>query len=155
ADRVEAIRSLLALYERQAAEMATLISTEMGAPITFAGRAHVGLPLAMGRALCELAASVDWVHEVPGAFGGDLVVRRDPVGVVAAIVPWNMPQFLIMTKVVPALLAGCSVIVKPAEETPLDALLLAQLLEEAGLPAGVVNVVPGGRDIGAHLAAHP
>jgi acyl-CoA reductase-like NAD-dependent aldehyde dehydrogenase len=77
------------------------------------------------------------------------------MGVVGAIVPWNMPQFLILTKVVPALLAGCAVVVKPAEETPLDALLLAEVVADAALPAGVFNVVPGGREVGAHLAARP
>jgi acyl-CoA reductase-like NAD-dependent aldehyde dehydrogenase len=155
ADRVDAVRRLLVGYEQRAPEMAALISAEMGAPITFAGRAHVGLPLAMSRALCDVAGSIGWVDQHRGAFGGQLVVRREPVGVVATIVPWNMPQFLILTKVVPALVAGCAVVVKPAEETPLDALLLAEVVAEADLPAGVFNVVPGGRDVGAHLAAHP
>ena len=85
----------------------------------------------------------------------ELFIVREPVGVVAAIVPWNMPQFLIVTKLVPALLAGCCVVVKPAPETPLDALLLAEIAAEAELPAGVVNVVTGGADAGAHLVAHP
>ena len=74
---------------------------------------------------------------------------------VAAIVPWNMPQFLIVGKLVPALLAGCSVIVKPAAETPLDALLLAEMIEELELPPGVVSVLPGGRELGEQLVAHP
>src|SRR5207249_7397514 len=82
-------------------------------------------------------------------------VRREPVGVVAAIVPWNVPQAVTMQKLAPALLAGCTVVLKPAEETPLDAVLLAQLVEEAGLPAGVVNVVPAGREVGEHLVTHP
>jgi acyl-CoA reductase-like NAD-dependent aldehyde dehydrogenase len=155
ADRVEAIGRLLTAYEAHAAEMAGTISAEMGAPVTFAGRAHVGLPLAMSRALCTVGGSIGWVERHPGAFGGDLVVRREPVGVVAAVVPWNMPQFLIMTKAVPALLAGCAIVIKPAEETPLDALLLAEIAAEADLPAGVINVVPGGRAVGAHLVGHP
>jgi acyl-CoA reductase-like NAD-dependent aldehyde dehydrogenase len=75
--------------------------------------------------------------------------------VVVAIVPWNMPQFLIAGKLAPALLAGCPIIIKPAPETPLDALLLAELVEEAGLPAGLVSVLPGGREVGELLVGHP
>ena len=86
---------------------------------------------------------------------GPVVVRREPVGVVAAIPPWNVPQFTIMSKVVPALLAGCTVVVKPAPETPLDGYLMAELLQEAGVPNGVVNIVAGGREVGEHLVAHP
>ena len=74
---------------------------------------------------------------------------------VAAIVPWNMPQFLIAGKLVPALLAGCPVIIKPAPETPLDALLLAELIDELGLPPGVVSVLPGGPELGEYLVSHP
>ena len=73
----------------------------------------------------------------------------------AAIVPWNMPQFLIVSKLAPALLAGCAVVVKAAPETPLDALLLAEMVDELGLPPGVVSIVPGDRDAGAHLVDHP
>ena len=90
----------------------------------------------------------------PGLFG-EVHVRRAPVGVVGAIVPWNVPQFVIMPKLTPALLAGCTVVLKPAPETPLDAYLLAEMLEEAGLPTGVVNIVPGGRETGEHLVRHP
>ena len=71
------------------------------------------------------------------------------------IVPWNMPQFLIVTKLIPALLAGCSVIIKPAPETPLNALLLAELIAEADLPPGVVSVLPGDSALGEYLVKHP
>ena len=74
---------------------------------------------------------------------------------VAAIPPWNVPQFTIMSKLIPALLAGCTVVVKPAPETPLDTYLLAELLQEAGVPDGVVNIVAAGREVGEHLVAHP
>ena len=87
--------------------------------------------------------------------GADVVVRREPVGVVAAIPPWNVPQFTIMSKLVPALLSGCTVVVKPAPETPLDPYLLAEILQEAGVPPGVVNIVAAGREVGEHLVAHP
>ena len=155
AERIDAVRRLAKLYKERQAEMAQAISIELGAPITFAQRAQVGLPLMMMGAFCDLAESYPWQETRPGFFGSDIQIRKDPVGVVAAIVPWNMPQFLTATKLVPALLAGCCVVLKPAPEAPLDALLLASMLEELGLPPGVVSVLPGGAELGAHLVTHP
>ncbi len=155
AERVAAIRRFHEIYGARRPEMAEIVSTEMGAPITFAQRAHVGLPWAMIGALADIAERFTWTERRPGAFGGEVQVRHQPVGVVAAIVPWNMPQFLIVTKLVPALLAGCTVALKPAPETPLDALHLAEAIEEAGLPAGVLNVVTGAAAVGEALVAHP
>jgi acyl-CoA reductase-like NAD-dependent aldehyde dehydrogenase len=109
----------------------------------------------MMNAFCDLAESYPWREDRPGMYGSDIHVLREPVGVAVAIVPWNMPQFLIVTKLIPALLAGCAMIVKPAPETPLNALLLAELIAEADLPAGVVSVLPGGRELGEYLVKHP
>jgi acyl-CoA reductase-like NAD-dependent aldehyde dehydrogenase len=86
---------------------------------------------------------------------GEVHLHRAPVGVVGAIVPWNVPQFLIMPKLIPALIAGCTVIIKPAPETPLDALWLAEMIEQLDLPEGVVSVLPGGTDVGEALVRHP
>jgi acyl-CoA reductase-like NAD-dependent aldehyde dehydrogenase len=86
---------------------------------------------------------------------GEAHLRRAPVGVVGAIVPWNVPQCLIMPKLIPALIAGCTVIIKPAPETPLDALWLAEMIEEVDLPDGVVSVLTGGPSIGEALVRHP
>jgi len=91
----------------------------------------------------------------PGLYGSDIAIRREPVGVVAAIVPWNMPQFLIVTKLIPALLAGCTMVLKPAPESPLNALLLAEMIAESGLPDGVVSVLPGDASVGEMLVKHP
>ncbi|WP_420914738.1 aldehyde dehydrogenase [Mycobacterium paraense] len=154
-DRIQAVRRLAKLYAAQRSQMAELITAEIGAPTTFAQRAQVGLPAMMMTAFCDLAETFPWQQTRPGFYGADLDIRREPVGVVAAIVPWNMPQFLIVTKLIPALLAGCCVIVKPAPESPLDALLLATVLEEAGLPEGVVSVVPGDATVGEQLIGHP
>ncbi|OMB80512.1 aldehyde dehydrogenase [Mycolicibacterium conceptionense] len=155
AERIAAIRRLAELYAQRRSEMAQLISAEIGAPITFAQRAQVGLPTMMMSAFCDLAENYPWHEARAGFFGSDVRISKSPVGVVAAVVPWNMPQFLIVTKLVPALLAGCAVVLKPAPESPLDALLLAQILKEAGLPDGVVSVVPGDAAVGAHLVGHP
>lgn len=154
AERIAAIRRLADSYDRRRAEMAEVITAEIGAPITFSQRAQVGLPALMMRAFCDLAERHRWQENRPGFFGSDVLVRKQPVGVVAAIVPWNMPQFLIATKLVPALLAGCTVVLKPAPESPLDALLLAEMINEIGLPPGVVSVLPGGAAIGEQLVTH-
>jgi acyl-CoA reductase-like NAD-dependent aldehyde dehydrogenase len=153
-ERIAAIRRLADIYDRRRPEMATTISAEIGAPISFAQRAQVGLPALMIRAFCDLAERHPWQESRRGFFGADVLVRKEPIGVVAAIVPWNMPQFLIVTKLVPALLAGCTVVLKPAPESPLDALLLGEMLDEAGLPHGVVSVLPGDAALGAYLVAH-
>src|SRR5699024_3018156 len=85
---------------------------------------------------------------------GTSVVSRHPVGVVAAITAWNVPLYLNAAKLAPALLAGCSVVLKPSQETPLGALYLAKLFERAGLPAGVLSIATGGGDVGEHLVRH-
>jgi acyl-CoA reductase-like NAD-dependent aldehyde dehydrogenase len=154
-ERIAAIQRLADIYDKRRAEMAETISAEIGAPITFAQRAQVGLPAMMMRAFCDLAQRHHWQETRTGFFGANVLVRKEPVGVVAAIVPWNMPQFLIVTKLVPALLAGCTVVLKPAAESPLDALLLAEMLEEIDLPPGVVSVLPGDGTVGELLVSHP
>jgi acyl-CoA reductase-like NAD-dependent aldehyde dehydrogenase len=154
-ERIDAVRRLAAIYDARRSEMAELISGEIGAPISFAQRAQVGLPWMMMTAFCSLAEGFPWQETRRGCYGADIRVRRESVGVVVAIVPWNMPQFLIVTKLVPALLAGCCVVLKPAPESPLDALLLAELIEQLELPPGVVSVLPGGADLGAYLVGHP
>ena len=118
AERIAAIRRLADVYDQRSIEMARTITAEIGAPITFAQRAQVGLPAMMMRAFCDLAERHQWQETRTGFFGADVHVRKEPVGVVAAIVPWNMPQFLIVTKLVPALLAGCTVVLKPAAGVP-------------------------------------
>jgi acyl-CoA reductase-like NAD-dependent aldehyde dehydrogenase len=155
AERVAVVRRLADLYGQRRKELAELITAELGAPSTFARRAQVALPWSMIGALSDIAAGYEWQEQRAGVYGAPIRVSKHPVGVVAAVVPWNMPQFLIVTKVVPALLAGCTVVLKPAPEAALDALFLADILDELGLPPGVVNVVPADRAASAHLVAHP
>jgi acyl-CoA reductase-like NAD-dependent aldehyde dehydrogenase len=152
--RIEAITRLAGIYKEHRADMAALISAEIGAPISFAKMAQVRLPLMMMSAFCGLAAHYEWQQDRPGLYGKNIRIRKQPVGVIAAVVPWNMPQFLTVAKVIPALLAGCSVVLKPAPESVLDAQLLADLVAEADLPPGVLNVVPGGREVGEALVSH-
>jgi acyl-CoA reductase-like NAD-dependent aldehyde dehydrogenase len=154
AERIEALNRLAGIYKERRADMAALISAEIGAPISFAKMAQVRLPLTMISSFCGLAANYEWQQDRPGLYGKNIRICKLPVGVVAAVVPWNMPQFLTVTKVMPALLAGCAVVLKPAPESVLDAALLAEMIEAVGLPPGVLNVVPGGRDVGELLVRH-
>ena len=87
--------------------------------------------------------------------GGRLRVRKAPVGVAAAIIPWNVPLFIAALKLGPAMVAGVPIVLKPAPETPLDSYLLAEAVIEAGLPRGVINIVPAGRETGEYLVKHP
>ena len=102
----------------------------------------------------DAARTIEWEQPGQGHNAGTLV-RREAVGVVGAITPWNVPQLVIMPKLAPALLAGCTIVVKAAPESPLDALLLAEIVDEADLPAGVVSILVGGREAGEHLVQHP
>lgn len=153
--RIEVVQAFSGLYAARMTEMADVITTEMGSPTSFANLAQSPAPWMQIEAFLAIARDYAWEETRTGALGTPVVVRREPVGVVAAIPPWNVPQFTIMSKVVPALLAGCTVVVKPAPETPLDGYLMAEMLQEAGVPAGVVNIVAGGREVGEHLVAHP
>ncbi|MFF0496562.1 aldehyde dehydrogenase [Nocardia aobensis] len=155
AERIAVIRELAARYEPRREEIAQLITAEMGAPITFSRSAQARLPGALIGAFADLAARHPWDETRSGLLGPDVTVRREPVGVVAAIVPWNMPMFTTVVKLIPALLAGCTVVLKPAPETPLDAYILAELLTELDLPPGVVSILPGDRETGSYLVAHP
>jgi betaine-aldehyde dehydrogenase len=153
AERAGVIGRLAAIYNERQSEMAQLITEEMGSPITFSNLAQAPQPLGMLQYYAELGKTFQQEEQRPGLFG-PITVRREPVGVVAAVVPWNVPQFVTMTKVAPALLAGCTIVLKPAPETPLDAYLLAEWAAEAGVPAGVLNIVVAGREVGEHLISH-
>ncbi|WP_372735752.1 aldehyde dehydrogenase [Nocardioides sp.] len=154
-ERIAVVEAFSGLYAGKLAEMADLITIEMGSPTSFANLAQSPAPWMQIESFLTIAREFPWEATRPGALGGPVVVRHEPVGVVAAIPPWNVPQFTIMSKVIPAILAGCTVVVKPAPETPLDAYLMAELLMEAGVPEGVVNIVAGGRETGEHLVSHP
>jgi acyl-CoA reductase-like NAD-dependent aldehyde dehydrogenase len=135
-------------------EIAELIARQNGSPISFAKGAQAAAPVVIVEAMIAAAAALDWEQPRPG-MAGPVLVRREPVGVVAAVTPWNVPLFTAVSKLAPALLAGCPVILKPSPETPLDAYVLAEVCAEAGLPDGVLSVLPADRETGAYLVAHP
>ncbi len=135
-------------------DLAQLITEEMGCPITQSRNIQVVNPVGILEAYLDVARNYPF-RVVRRSANGQALVTREPVGVVAGIVPWNVPASLSAQKIVPALLTGCTIVLKPAPETPLDAYLLARLLEEAGLPPGVVNVVPADREVSEYLVSHP
>jgi aldehyde dehydrogenase (NAD+) len=153
-ERMEKIEKLAAVYTAQADEMADLITAEMGSPRSFSRLGQATGAVSQMHLNLATAKEFEWVERRQGLFG-EVQVRRAPVGVVGAIVPWNVPQVLIMPKLIPALIAGCTVVVKPAPETPLDAMWLAEMLEEIDLPDGVVSILPGGSKTGEALVRHP
>lgn len=154
AERGKAVERLADLFAQRGNEFNTLITDQMGSPRTSGEMVQVMPAQQAYRYYAELGQSLVVEEERAGMFG-PVLVRREPVGVIAAIVAWNVPEFLIATKLAPALVAGCTVVIKPAPECPLDSYLLAELLDEAGIPDGVVNIVPGGREVGEYLVSHP
>jgi aldehyde dehydrogenase (NAD+) len=153
AERAAILRRAAEGIEARKEELAQLTTLEVGSPVE-----GVGLQVAAARIFldwhADQAETYPWEEDRPGLFSS-LLVRREPVGVVGAIVPWNFPLGLTMPKLCPALLTGCTVVLKPAEETPLYSFLLAEIFEEAGLPPGVLNVVPADRTVSEELVRHP
>ncbi|MGW5615970.1 aldehyde dehydrogenase family protein [Streptomyces sp. NPDC003877] len=148
AARLSALRDGLAA---RADEIAGTVTAELGSPLKFSQAVHAAVPVAVAGSYAELAATYAFEEKT-----GNSVVHHEPIGVVAAITPWNYPLHQIVAKVAPALAAGCTVVVKPAEDTPLVARLFADAVHEAGVPAGVFNLVTGlGPVAGQALAEHP
>lgn len=153
-ERADVMARISAIMKERAEEIARLITEQNGSPISWSIGAQAWAAIMVLDYYTELTREFPFEELRSGAMGQTLV-RQQPVGVVGAIVPWNVPMFVTMLKVAPALAAGATVVLKPAPETPLDAFLLAEIAEEAGLPAGVLNVVPAGREVGEHLVRHP
>jgi betaine-aldehyde dehydrogenase len=154
AERADAVQRILDAYQPRIAQMTETVIAEMGSPRWFAELGQGPGGAAMLATFLDAARTVEWEQPGHGHNAGALV-RREAVGVVGAITPWNVPQLVIMPKLAPALLAGCTIVVKAAPESPLDALLLAEIIDEAGIPEGVVSILVGGREAGEHLVRHP
>lgn len=149
--RIAAVQRIAAALEARTDEIARVISREVGMPAKLSRRIQAEAPIAAWRKYGEIAQELEFQSRV-----GHSLVQLVPVGVVACITPWNYPLHQITGKVAPALLAGCTVVLKPAELAPSSAFLLAQAIEEAGLPPGVFNLVHGfGAEIGDALVRHP
>jgi betaine-aldehyde dehydrogenase len=153
-ERISIILRLRKLLISRSEEFAQLITAQMGSPITQSRSLQVVNPVRILDAYVGVAESYPFRELRSSEFGRALVLKR-PVGVVAAVGPWNVPMSMAVQKTIPALLAGCTVVLKPAPETPLDSYLFADLLNEAGLPPGVVNVVTADREASEYLVSHP
>jgi aldehyde dehydrogenase (NAD+) len=153
-ERADLMAALLAQLQARAGDLAVTITEEMGSPISFSHMAQVMASNMVLDYYVRLAREYRF-EDVRAGMLGPCIVRREPVGVAGCIVPWNVPLFVTMLKLGAALAAGATVVVKPAPETPLDAILLADAIRDAGIPAGVVNIVPAGREVGEHLVRHP
>ena len=151
------MNKLADLMEQHAEEFAQLESLDNGKPASIARVADVPLAIDMFRYMAGWATKIEG-NTIPVSWPGTYFAYtlREPVGVVGQIIPWNFPLLMAAWKLGPALATGCTIVLKPAEQTPLSALLLGELIQEAGIPAGVVNIVTGfGKETGAPLAAHP
>lgn len=154
AQRAAVIRRAAELINERGGEIGALVSAEMGATPGDVATLQQLAGTGVLNAYADAADAYEWEEKRTGLFGESLVVR-EPVGVVGAIIAWNVPLFLFCNKFGPALAAGCSIVLKPAPETPLNANLLAEIFTEAGIPEGVISVVPGGIETGQALVDHP
>lgn len=155
AERKRHVEAILARYEARKDELAEAISLEMGAPIDLARNSQAPcLPWHL-KGFLQAFDEIEWIRPLRADTPGDRIAL-EPIGVVGLITPWNWPMNQVTLKVIPALLAGCTCVLKPSEEAPLSSLLFAEFVHEAGLPAGVFNLVNGdGAGAGAALSEHP
>ena len=156
-ERGRIMQRLAQLMEEHGEELAELESLDNGKPLSVARVADVPLAVDNIRYMAGWTTKIEG-NTIPISFPGDYLAYtlREPVGVVGQIIPWNFPLLMAAWKLGPALATGCTIVLKPAEQTPLSALRLGELIQEAGFPKGVVNIVTGfGEDAGAPLAAHP
>lgn len=154
-ERGQAIGRFATALEKRLADLTRTVSQQNGMPIGTAEQLEGGYGVALMRYYAGLCEQLKTEESRPSPLGFNTLVRREPVGVVGAIVPWNFPVILSLMKIGPALAAGCTLVLKPSPETPLDSFIVAEAAIEAELPAGVVNWVPGGRELGAYLVSHP
>ena len=150
-ERRDLLSRILALMEARAEDLARAMTREMGTAISFSRAAQVPFGIAHVRAAIEVLADYDFL-----TLKGSTAIVREPIGVCGLITPWNWPLYQITAKVAPAIAAGCTVVLKPSEMSPLSALIFAEIIHDAGTPPGVFNMVNGtGPEVGAAIASHP
>ena len=154
-ERAAVLHAFADAFDKRSSRIAELVSDQNGMPISISAAAEAYLPSYVLRYYADIVADAPTQETRTSSMGGRTLVEREPIGVVAAVVPWNFPNILAVLKYAPALAAGCTVVLKPALETALDAALVADAALEAGFPPGVLNIVAGGRAAGAHLVRHP
>lgn len=153
-ERIEVVGRIKDAIAVRHEEIARSISSQNGSPYSWSVLAQALGAVMVWDAAVTVARDFTYEERRGGVFG-PLLVRREPVGVVAAVVPWNVPQFVAAAKLAPALLAGCTAVLKPSPESPLDAYILADIAREAGLPEGVLSILPADREVSEYLVGHP
>ncbi|MCW2587992.1 MAG: aldehyde dehydrogenase [Mycobacterium sp.] len=153
-ERAAILTAAVKIMEERADELKFLLAAETGQPPTIVDMMQYGAAMAAFQFFAGAADKFTWRDFRDGVYGTTMVLR-EPIGVVAAVTAWNVPFFLAANKLGPALLAGCTIVVKPAAETPLSLFAMADIFAEAGLPEGVLSVVPGGVETGRALTANP
>ncbi|HWJ70792.1 MAG TPA: aldehyde dehydrogenase [Sphingobium sp.] len=154
AERGVYLRKVADLLQARMPELAEAWTGQVGAVIGFTSKASYQVP-GLFNFYADQCDSYPFVDARTRSSGGKVRVVSEPAGVVAAVTPWNAPLVLLVYKVAAALAAGCTMVAKPSPETPIDAHILAECIQAAGLPAGVFNMLPGGREVGDHLIRHP
>ncbi|CKH74955.1 aldehyde dehydrogenase family protein [Mycolicibacterium smegmatis] len=150
-ERRQRLDAVITAMEKRLPQIAETITREMGAPIRISQTVQTQVPLAVARGFADALADFEFSERI-----GNSLVVREPYGVVSAITPWNYPLYQVVAKVLPAIAAGCTVVLKPSNEAPLSVFEFVEALDDAGLPPGVVNLVSGpGSVIGERMAAHP
>ena len=150
-ERSEILNDISSAIKDRGEELARLITSEVGTPIDYSRMAMVGTPRVVARSYSKILQDFEWEEEIRNS-----LVVKEPIGVVGMITPWNFPLHQIIGKVAPAIAAGCTMVLKPSKEAPLNAFVLADILHEIGLPRGVFNLVSGhGSEIGEAIAGHP
>ncbi|MER7678210.1 aldehyde dehydrogenase [Streptomyces sp. NPDC096934] len=154
-ERHAVVTRFAALHAERAEELAQLVSSENGSPLWFTRYLHHQGIGQQNQAYLDAAAATHWEEELIVEGETRTLLHREGVGVVAAVIPWNAPHQSALAKMVPALLAGCTVILKASPETAVDALVLAEIFDAPGFPEGVVSIVPAGRETSEYLVSHP
>ena len=154
-DRIALVEKLIEIYQARSEDLAQAMSTEMGAPIDMSRSEQVGAGIYHLKNFVRAAKAFDFERPLSDRFQNDRIIY-EAVGVAALITPWNWPMNQITLKVGAAAIAGCTMVLKPSEESPLDAMIFAEMMDEAGFPAGVFNLVNGdGVGVGSQLSSHP
>ncbi|MGW0862820.1 aldehyde dehydrogenase [Streptomyces sp. NPDC002611] len=153
-ERIEVVSRIKDGIVARHEEIARVISGQNGSPYSWSVLAQAFGAVMVWDSAITVARNFTYEERRDGALGR-ILVRREPVGVVAAVAPWNVPQFVAAAKLAPALLTGCTAVLKPSPESPLDAYLLGEIAREAGLPEGVLSILPADRDVSEYLVGHP
>ena len=150
-ERMEILNKLSASIKEKTEDLAQTITAEVGTPIEYSRMAMVGTPRVVTRSYAKLLETFEWEEVVRNS-----LIVKEPIGVCAFITPWNFPLHQIIGKVAPALAAGCTMVLKPSKEAPLNAFMLAEIIDNIGLPNGVFNLISGhGVEVGEYMATHP